>query len=218
MATFTCYVPTNNFGNGFPPSFTFPFGDGSVFELDFPEFYELYGGSFGYYGNGVPFGQVTSYSVYNYSDVLTRYWTADGGIYDATDIFNLRDTGSWRDFFEYMFYLNDNIYGSSGRDKLNGYRGNDYIDAGQGNDKVKGGPGFDVFYFDRFDGRDTILGFSVRKDSIWLDLSLAQDMGDVFAAAFTYRRGVVLDFGSEVIKIKGLAPDKLDDVNFDFVV
>ena len=86
---------------------TFPTGTASIFELDSTEFYELFGGSFGYNGDGTPIGYVYTYGVYDYDDNLTRFWTADGGLYDATDIFNLKDTGSWRDFFEYMFYLND---------------------------------------------------------------------------------------------------------------
>ena len=49
-----------------------------------------------------------------------------------------------------------------------------------------------------------------------LDDSLATNFGDF--AAYGYRRGVVLDFGSDEIKIKGLKMSQLDQVNFDFVV
>ena len=168
MAIFTCYVPTSNFSGGFPPAFNFTYADGSAFELDSPQFYELFGGSFGYYGDGTPNGYVYTYGVYNYSNTLTRFWDADGGLYDATAIYDLKDTGSWGDFFEYMFYLNDTIYGSSGNDRLDGYRGNDFLDGYQGNDKLKGGPGFDTFFFAAFDGRDVLKDFSVRKE---LDLA-----------------------------------------------
>ena len=34
MAIFTCYVPTSNFGGGFPPSFNYYPIDGFAFELD----------------------------------------------------------------------------------------------------------------------------------------------------------------------------------------
>lgn len=98
MAIFTCYVPTSNFGGGFPPPFNFSYGDRSVFELDSDQFYELLDGSFDYSGNGTPYGYVYTYGVYDYGDNLTRFWDANGGSYDATAIFNLKDTGFWRDF------------------------------------------------------------------------------------------------------------------------
>ena len=49
MAVFTCYVPTNTFGKGSPPPFGLSAGDASFFELDSSQFYQLFGGSFGYY-------------------------------------------------------------------------------------------------------------------------------------------------------------------------
>ena len=38
MAVFTCYVPTDIFGGGTPPSFNLSAGDGSFFELDSQRF------------------------------------------------------------------------------------------------------------------------------------------------------------------------------------
>ena len=217
MAIFTCYAPTNTFGNGFPPPFNLSAGDYFFFELDSPEFYQIFGGNFNYYPNGKPFGDVDTIDVYANNGFLTRSWDAEpGSYYEATDIFNLLDTGTWREYFNYIFYLNDTIYGSAGKDKLNGYRGNDFIDGYQGNDKLKGGPGSDTFFFARFDGRDTIMDFSRFNDTIMLDDSLARDFGDF--SAYAYRRGVVLDFGSDEVKIKGLKMSQLDDVYFDFVV
>jgi Ca2+-binding RTX toxin-like protein len=216
MATFTCYVPTNTFRGGFRPDSTFPFGDGSAIELDYPDFYELYGGAFSYPG-GIPDGLVYTIRVYNYSNNLTQYWTADGGLYDAGAVYDLARNGSWQDFFQYIFFLNDNIYGSPFRDKLNGYNGQDFIQGGQGNDKLKGGRGGDTFYFVQFDGRDVIKDFSWRSDTLWLDTSLANNAFDVFDAVRTYRKGIILDFGSDEIKIVGLKLSKLDNVDVDFV-
>jgi Ca2+-binding RTX toxin-like protein len=216
MATFTCYAPTNTFGNGRPPPFNLTAGDGFFFELDSQKFYQLFGGSFGYYANGTPYGDVDNIGVYNNNGALTRNWISEpGSYYDAAVIFDLLDTGTWRQYFKYIFYLNDQIYGSTGRDKINGHNGNDFIDGNRGNDKLKGGQGFDSFYFALFDGRDTILGFSRFYDTIVLDDSLASNFGDF--SAYSYRRGTVLDFGSDEIKIKGLALSQLDQVNFDFV-
>ena len=118
-----------------------------------------------------------SFGVYNYNGSLTRSWISEvGSFYDAAVIFDLLDTGTWRDYFAYMFYLDDTIYGSAGRDKLNGYTGNDFIDGYQGNDKLKGGLGFDTFFFALFDGRDIIKDFSRFQDTIMLDDSLAQGL------------------------------------------
>lgn len=217
MATFTCYVPTNIFGNGYSPRFEMTYGDGSVFQLSSKKFYELFGGSFGYFPNDTPSGYVTTYGVYNYRDEITRLWTADGGGYDATVIFDLKDTGTWRELFSYMFYLNDTIYGSNGRDKLNGYNGDDYIVGDGGNDMLKGGPGSDGFYFEAFDGRDLIKDFKWRSDTIWLDQSLATTVEQIYEAAIFLKKGVILDFGSTVIKIAKLNPGSFEDVDFGIV-
>jgi len=217
MAVFTCYVPTNTFGKGSPPPFGLSAGDASFFELDSSQFYQLFGGSFGYYSNGTPYGDVDSIGTYSNNGALTRNWVAEiGSVYDAQVVFNLLDTGSWREYFEYIFYLDDQIYGSAGRDKLDGRNGNDFIDGYLGNDKLKGGPGFDTFFFALFDGRDLIKDFSRFSDTIMLDDSLASGFGDF--TAYAYRGGVVLDFGSDEFKIKGLSMSQLDQVNFDFVV
>ena len=115
-------------------------------------------------------------------------------------------------------FLRTTIYlDRTGKDKLNGYEGDDYIDGYSGNDKLKGGPGLDVFYFQRFDGQDTIKDFSRSRDAIMFDDSLASSKSDVFAAASAYKKGVVLDFGSDEIKIEGLKLAKLSKVDFDFV-
>jgi Ca2+-binding RTX toxin-like protein len=218
MATFYCYVSTTNFGGGYPPSFNYyPMGP-YAFELDSPEFYEWFTGSFGYYADSTPYGYVYTYSVYDYGNNLTRYWVADAGTsYYADDIFNLKDTGSWRDFFKYMFYLDDDIYGSPYKDKLNGYNGNDWIAGNEGNDKLKGGPGYDDFYFEAFDGTDVIKDFKWPYDSIWLDSSLATNMNQVYNAAYKFKKGVLLDFGDTVIKIPKLKPGNFDDADFYFV-
>ena len=116
-----------------------------------------------------------------------------------------------------MFYLDDQIYGSAGRDKLNGFNGDDYIVGNAGNDKLKGGPGLDGFYFEAFDGRDTIKDFNWRYDTIWLDSSLATTIQEVYDAAFKFKKGVVLDFGDTVIKIPKLKPGDFDDADFGFL-
>lgn len=217
MATFTCYVSTSNFGGGYPPSFNYYVISQYAFQLSSNNYYEFFAGNFGYAGDNTPFGYVYTYGVYDYSNNITRFWDAQGGLYDAAAIFDLKDTGTWRDFFEYMFYLNDSIYGSPYRDKLNGYNGDDWIAGNEGNDKLKGGPGYDGFYFESFDGRDVIKDFNWRFDTIWLDSSLATNMSQVYAAAFTYKKGVVLDFGNTVIKIQKLKPGDFDDVDFGLI-
>jgi hypothetical protein len=217
MAVFTCYVRTSNFGGGFPGQFDYYPVSQYGFRLESDNYYEFFAGSFGYYGDNTPYGYVYTYGVYDYGNNLTRFWDADGGFYDSAVIFDLKDTGSWRDFFEYMFYLNDEIYGSQYKDKLNGYRGDDWIAGNGGNDKLKGGPGSDGFYFEAFDGTDTIKDFKWRYDTIWLDSSLATTFQQVYDAAYRYKKGVVLDFGNTVIKIPKLKPGDFDDADFAFI-
>jgi len=214
MAIFTCAVSTNIFGNGSPRNFELSAGDSTFFELDSADFYELFGGSFSYDANGTPHGYVYTYRVFNDDNTQTRFWDADGGFYRAEDMYSLKESGTWREYFEYIFYLNDNIYGSSARDRLNGFNGDDFIAGNEGNDKLKGGPGSDGFYFSAFDGRDVIKDFNWREDTIWIDQSLATTIAQIYDAAFTYKKGMVLDFGSTVIKIAKLKPGNFDDVDF----
>jgi Ca2+-binding RTX toxin-like protein len=217
MAIFTCAVSTNIFGNGSPGKFELSAGDGSFFELDSSKFYELFGGSFNYYADGTPYGYVYTYRVFDNGNNQTRFWDADGGFYRAEDMYSLKESGSWRDYFEYIFYLNDKIYGSASRDKLNGYRGDDFIVGNEGNDTLKGGPGRDGFYFEAYDGRDVIKDFKWRYDTIWLDQSLATTINEIYNAATVYKKFVILDFGSTVIKIGKLKPGDFEDVDFGFL-
>ena len=117
-------------------------GDGSFFQLDFlGPFYELFGGSFGYTADGTPTGYVYTYRVFDYDN--THRPGSGTPTVDSTvpkDMYSIKENGTWRDYFEYIFFLNDEIYGSSSRDKLNGYTGDDFIVGNEGNDKLKGRP------------------------------------------------------------------------------
>jgi Ca2+-binding RTX toxin-like protein len=134
-------------------------------------------------------------------------------------MFNYIRNGKAQKLFEYAFSLNDSVNGSQFNDKLDGYAGNDYIDGWLGNDKLWGGSGYDDFFFAADDGRDKIMDFNRKFDTLVLDSSLATDMRDVRQAAEKYKKGVVLDFGSdEQIKIADLTLKQLlNKTDIDFV-
>ncbi|MBQ0823141.1 right-handed parallel beta-helix repeat-containing protein [Microvirga terrae] len=81
---------------------------------------------------------------------------------------------------------NDKLYGNSGRDYVFGGNGHDSISGGAGNDILSGNAGRDVFIFDSRLGNsstdrkvnfDTILDYSAKDDSIWLDNAVFRKLG-----------------------------------------
>lgn len=219
MAEFSAYVRVDMTGKSASaePGYV-SYISNSLIQIQFSSFYENIGGTFGYYTNGVPYGYVYTDVAYDYYGNILSSWDATNGLYDATDIYDLAQNGTAKQLLSYMFYLDDDIYGSAYNDKLVGYNGDDFIDGWLGNDKLWGGPGYDEFFFAAGDGRDTIMDFSRKKDVIVLDASLAWDFRDVRQAAEKYKKGVVLDFGrDEKIKIAGLKMKQLKKVDFDFV-
>lgn len=80
----------------------------------------------------------------------------------------------------------DKFVAGSGRDSLYGNSGNDTLDGGYGNDILSGGAGRDVFVFstklgsaktDRSVNFDTILGYSVKYDTIYLSKAIFKKLG-----------------------------------------
>jgi hypothetical protein len=67
----------------------------------------------------------------------------------------------------------DRFVGGAGKDRLGGGGGDDTLAGGFGNDALTGGSGRDVFVFDkplhRTRNIDTIVGFSHRDDTFWLE-------------------------------------------------
>ncbi|MBN9022474.1 MAG: calcium-binding protein [Rhizobiales bacterium] len=218
MATFYANVPVDMTGKsatgevGYVTQAT-----GNLIQIQYSASFENIGGSFGYNSNSVPYGYVYSDVAYDYYGNVLFQWTADSGVYDATDLYSLARYGTAKQLLSYMFYLDDEIYGSQYKDKLVGYNGHDYIDGWTGNDQLWGGKGYDTFFFARHDGKDTIRDFSRKQDTIMLDSSLASGMRDVRQAAEKYKKGVVLDFGSDEVRIEGLKMKQLNKVDFDFV-
>jgi Ca2+-binding RTX toxin-like protein len=219
MATFYANVQVNLTGKGggaIPVNVVL---SPNVIDIQYSNAREYVTGNFTYYNSSNPVqGQVYSDVIYDYSNNILTSWTADGGIYDAATMFKYIRNGQAQKLFEYAFSLNDSINGSEFNDKLDGYAGNDYIDGWLGNDKLWGGSGYDDFFFAADDGRDKIMDFNRKFDTLILDASLARNFGDVRRAAETYKKGVILNFGSdEQIKIAGLKIKQLKKVDFDFV-
>lgn len=221
MATFTTNVQVNITGKGHVPPGQVAVANGSLIQIQYSSYYENLTGSFTYKANSdSPKGLVYGDYTYDYYGNALTSWQAEvGAQYDAKTIYNYIKNDDLSGLYNYEFYLNDQIYGSQYNDKLDGHNGNDYIDGWRGNDKLWGGPGYDDFYFAAYEGRDVIKDFSRKQDMIVLDSSLAVDMYDVRAAAGKYKKGVVLDFGSDSqIKIEGITLKQLlNKVDFDFV-
>ena len=217
MAVFRANVKVDMTGNSGGGNVTYIDRYSNAIEFGFKGGYEVLRGDFDYYGK-VPYGYVyTDVTYNNYGEILVT-WNADGAYYRSEDIYNMVAKGQTKQLFKYMFYLNDDIRGSLGNDKLKGYNGDDFIDGWRGNDKLWGGPGRDIFFFARGDGKDVIKDFARKKDTIFLEDDLAWNYRDVKDAAEKYKKGVVLDFGSNSqIKIEGLKMKQLKKVDFDFV-
>ncbi|MBB3020528.1 hypothetical protein FHR70_003614 [Microvirga lupini] len=81
---------------------------------------------------------------------------------------------------------NDRLFGGDGKDMVVGGSGNDRLYGGLGNDTLFGEAGRDIFVFntklgtsvsDRRVAFDTVVDYSVRADSIWLDNAIFRKLG-----------------------------------------
>jgi len=221
MATFEANVQVNNTGKGHVPPGQVSYSSGSLIQIEYNQYYENINGSFTYKpGKDFPNGLVYSDYKFDYSGNTLTTWVAEvGAQYDAKTMYNYLKNDNLNALYDYAFALDDDIYGSVYNDKLDGHDGNDYIDGFRGNDKLWGGSGYDEFYFAAHDGRDLIKDFSRKQDLLTLNSSLAVDMYDVAQAAQKYKKGVILNFGSDSqIKLEGITMKQLlNKVDFDFV-
>jgi hypothetical protein len=86
--------------------------------------------------------------------------------------------------------LANSMTGNGAANTINGMAGNDKIYGGLGTDILTGGSGKDIFVFDSKLGAnniDTINGFSVKDDTIWLDNDIFKGFsktGDLSSTAF----------------------------------
>lgn len=86
---------------------------------------------------------------------------------DRTDNVNLTVYGGsgndvismWRDGDDKLYGEdgNDQIWGGPGNDSIYGGNGTDYLYGGTGNDFLQGGADYDVYYYGRGQGKDTIV-------------------------------------------------------------
>lgn len=221
MATFKSNVAANNTGVGpglGPQPAVVTYSDGVLIQIAYQNYYTNFWGSFAYLPpNGAVIGELYAVESYNYADRLLQSWSADNGVYSAGDVAYILGNGTAKQLAQYMFYLDDRIVGSRYADYLNGHRGNDDILGGKGPDKLWGGPGRDSFFFAKGDGKDAINDFSRSSDFLVLDARLADSPKEAMAAARTYNGGVVLDFGSDELKIAGLKKKYVDDLDYFFV-
>lgn len=107
----------------------------------------------------------------------------------------------------------DKLIGGGGDDKLVGGGGRDSLDGGRGNDVLKGGAGPDVFEFNRSSGKDKVLGFSGSDE-----LRIESGANRVSDLEFTdSKAGLLIEFGSVDIFLRGLDRSDLTGSDFDFV-
>jgi len=87
----------------------------------------------------------------------------------------------------------NNLGGLSGNDTLRGGAGNDALHGGTGNDTLDGGANADGFYFetalDAATNIDTILGYVVADDTIFLDNAVFTGLADGALAAGAFNTG-----------------------------
>ncbi len=92
----------------------------------------------------------------------------------------------------------DLLDGGAGDDRLNGGGGNDTLIGGDGDDRLRGEGGRDSFLFDADDGRDVIIGFDTRRDSI-----LLEDEDTPFIISFNSGTGdSVLRYGETTVVVR----------------
>lgn len=99
----------------------------------------------------------------------------------------------------------DVLLGRNGNDKLIGDAGKDELLGGKGNDKLTGGKDKDAFYFhtklNKNDNVDKITDFEVKKDTIVLDGSIFEDIGN--------------NLSKKEFEIGSKADDKKDRIIYD---
>ncbi|WP_421726262.1 hypothetical protein [Bauldia sp.] len=219
MAAFISFVSANTTGKGkgVGPQ-TGPIEDTSPFEFEVPsgKYVQEYRGLFTYPIEGMPEGRVEQV-VIDKNGAPQQFWNAGGDDYDAAKIADILVSGNDKQLVKYLFRSDDELVGSRFDDRLAGWKGKDRIDGDRGNDKLWGGNGADTFRFNETYDKDTIKDFQRNKDTIALDSNLAKNFKQVKKAAEKYDKGVILDFGSDKLKIEGLKKNQLDTVDFDFV-
>ncbi|WP_457089038.1 calcium-binding protein [Microvirga sp. P5_D2] len=76
---------------------------------------------------------------------------------------------------------NDRLYAGAGNDRMTAGRGDDVLSGGSGADNLHGGAGQDAFLFntnpDGTTNLDTIRGFSVADDTVWLESRIFTEAG-----------------------------------------
>ena len=200
--------------------------DSELIEIAYANYYVDFWGSFGYYWGGDPYGNVESIDIMDYAGVdtalspfvggnLLQTWEAYAGdMYPAYTLAQIMQYGTPREYVEFLFALDDELYGSAYNDKLNGWNGDDFIDGWRGNDKLWGGPQNDTFYFGVGYNKDTIKDFNRHHDSIAIE---ARNFKQIKKAAENYKKGVKIDFGSDELRIEGYKVKDLKKFDFDFV-
>ncbi len=106
----------------------------------------------------------------------------------------------------YGKYGNDYLKGFEGNDYLSGGYGDDNLEGGLGNDTLEGGVGDDWYYYNRGDGKDTIID-SGGIDSIYfgenIDIRdlIIEENGEDLVITFKYdAQNAVEDFDQIIIK------------------
>lgn len=120
----------------------------------------------------------------------------------------------------------DQLQGGAGDDRLSGGRGNDrllggdgadWLDGGRGGDHLSGGAGRDTFVFRAGDGTDVVADYADGQDRIRLEGGLRFKDLDLFQYNDDGRRGVLIEYGADVILLEGSALKVAQITAADFI-
>ncbi|MEY1556287.1 calcium-binding protein [Yoonia sp. R2331] len=143
--------------------------------------------------------------IYNYGFIRYVHMWNGADYYEGSDDQDVVESG----------HGNDTVNGNLGDDIIWGRAGADDIRGGGDDDILQGGNGADEFFFAEGDGSDVIRDFDVGTDTIVFeggtivfgDLAFAEDA-----------RGVLVDYGTGEIYLRGVTELEIDDTNnFDFI-
>ncbi|MFY0614466.1 MAG: hypothetical protein JXQ99_23250 [Hyphomicrobiaceae bacterium] len=113
----------------------------------------------------------------------------------------------------------DDIYAGADNDKVWGGKGDDLIVGEGGNDQLSGGRGRDMFVFEQGSGRDKVLDFDVRKDTLDISDYDVRSMWEVRDLAEQSEKGVRITLNEDTndqVTLIGVKVRELSESNFVF--
>ncbi len=198
MAYFETWIPTDTTGKSTVYEYAVAtWADYELIEIAYDDYYVDFWGSFFYdiYDNA--YGDLDIIDIFNYvgsfigppivgGQLLQTWEAAPGTVYPVETLVDIMLNGTAKDLNKFLFYLDDEIYGSEYNDKLNGWNGDDYIDGWKGNDKLWGDKGNDELL--GWKGNDKLWG-GKGNDDLWGEKGNDKLWGEKGNDAFYFDKG-----------------------------